>query len=61
MAEISIEVRSGMARFAVAVQAHSIQQALKIVATRSLAALSGRSPRPNKRAFWSRMLPLESD
>lgn len=34
MAEISIEVRSGMARFAVAVQAHSIQQALNIVATR---------------------------
>lgn len=34
MAKISIEVRSGTARFAVAVQAHSIQQALNIVATR---------------------------
>ena len=34
MAKISIEVRSGTARFAVAVQAHSIQQALSIVATR---------------------------
>jgi hypothetical protein len=34
MAKISIEVRSGTARFAVAVQAPTIQQALNIVATR---------------------------
>ena len=34
MATISIEVRSGAARFAVAVQARSLQQALDIVATR---------------------------
>lgn len=34
MAKISIEVRSGTARFPVAVQAHSIHQALSIVATR---------------------------
>ena len=34
MAKISIEVRSGTARFAVGVQAHTIQQALNIVATR---------------------------
>ena len=34
MAKISIEVRSGAVRFAVAVQARSLQQALDIVATR---------------------------
>ena len=34
MAKISVEVRSGAARFAVAVQARSIQQALDIAATR---------------------------
>ncbi len=34
MAKISIEVRSGAARFAVGVQAPTIQQALSIVATR---------------------------
>ncbi len=34
MAKISVEVRSGAARFAVAVQAPTIQQALSIVATR---------------------------
>jgi len=34
MARISIEVRSGTARFAAAVQAHTTQQALNIVATR---------------------------
>jgi hypothetical protein len=34
MAKISIEVRSGTARFAVAVQAHTLQQAMNIVATR---------------------------
>ncbi len=34
MAKISIEVRSGTARFAVGVQAHTIQQALDFVATR---------------------------
>jgi hypothetical protein len=34
MAKISIEVRSGTARFAVAVQAPTIQQALNIAATR---------------------------
>ncbi len=34
MAKISIEVRSGAARFAVAVQAPTIHQALSIVATR---------------------------
>jgi hypothetical protein len=34
MAKISIEVRSGAARFAVAVQAPTIQQALSIVTTR---------------------------
>jgi hypothetical protein len=34
MAKIAIEVRSGTARFAVAVQAPTIQQALSIVATR---------------------------
>jgi hypothetical protein len=34
MAKISVEVRCGAARFAVAVQAHTIQQALDIVATR---------------------------
>ena len=34
MAKISIEVRSGTARFAVGVQAHTIQQALNLVATR---------------------------
>ena len=31
MAKISIEVRSGTARFAVAVQAHTIQQTLSFV------------------------------
>jgi hypothetical protein len=34
MAKISIEVRSGTAHFAVAVQAPTTQQALNIVATR---------------------------
>jgi hypothetical protein len=34
MVKVSIEVHSGTARFAVAVQAQSIQQALSIVATR---------------------------
>ncbi len=34
MAKISIEVRSGAARFAVAVQAPTIEQALNIAATR---------------------------
>jgi len=34
MAKISIEVPSGVARFAVGVQASTIQQALNIVATR---------------------------
>ena len=34
VAKISVEVRSGAARFAVAVQAHTIRQALDIVATR---------------------------
>jgi hypothetical protein len=34
MAKISVEVRSGAARFTVAVQARSIQQALDIAATR---------------------------
>ena len=34
MAKISVEVRCGAARFAVAVQAHTIRQALDIAATR---------------------------
>ncbi len=34
MAKISIEIRSGTARFAVAVQAPTIEQALDIAATR---------------------------
>jgi hypothetical protein len=34
MAKVSIEVRSGTARFAVAVQAPTLQQALDIAATR---------------------------
>jgi hypothetical protein len=34
MAKISVEVRSGTARFAVGVQAPTLQQALNIVATR---------------------------
>ncbi len=34
MANISVELRSGAARFAVAVQAPTIEQALNIVATR---------------------------
>jgi hypothetical protein len=34
MAKISVEVRCGAARFAVAVQTHTIRQALDIVATR---------------------------
>jgi hypothetical protein len=34
MIKVSIEIRSGTARFAVGVQAQSIQQALSIVATR---------------------------
>jgi hypothetical protein len=34
MAKISVELRSGTARFAVAVQATTIQQALNIAATR---------------------------
>jgi hypothetical protein len=34
MAKISVEVRSGAARFAVGVQAPTIQQALNFVATR---------------------------
>jgi hypothetical protein len=34
MAKISIELRSGTARFAVAVQAPTLQQALDIAATR---------------------------
>jgi len=33
MAKISVEVRCGAARFAVAVQAHTIRQAVDIVAT----------------------------
>jgi hypothetical protein len=39
MTKISIEVRSGAARFAVAVQAPTIQQALNIAAPRYLATL----------------------
>jgi len=34
MAKISVEIRSGMARFAVGVQAQGIQRSLDIVATR---------------------------
>jgi hypothetical protein len=34
MVKVSIEIHSKTARFAVAVQAHSIQRALSIVATR---------------------------
>jgi hypothetical protein len=34
MVKVSIEVHSGTARFTVAVQAHSIQRALSIVAAR---------------------------
>ena len=34
MVKVSIEVRSGTARFSVAVQAESIQRALSLVATR---------------------------
>ena len=34
MAKISVEMRCGAARFAIAVQAHTIQQALDMVATR---------------------------
>jgi hypothetical protein len=40
MVKVSIEVHDGTARFAVAVQAKSIQQALNIVATRYPASIA---------------------
>jgi hypothetical protein len=40
MVKVSIEVHSKTARFAVAVQAKSIQQALNIVATRHLGSVA---------------------
>jgi len=46
MAKISVELRSGTARFAVAVQAPTIQQALDVAAARFPGNLSGGSPRP---------------
>ena len=44
MARISVEMRSGTARFAVAVQAHSIQQALDIAAARYPGSVAGVKP-----------------
>ena len=41
MVRVSIEVRNGTARFAVAVQAKSIQQALSIVAARYPGSVAG--------------------
>jgi hypothetical protein len=52
MTKISIEVRSGAARFAVAVQAPTIQQALNIAAPRYLGnALSDEVPDLSRRFF----------
>jgi hypothetical protein len=60
MAKISVELRSGTARFAVAVQAPTIQQALNIAATR----FPGNAVRVKssiESSLPSRIAPLEWD
>jgi hypothetical protein len=57
MAKLSVQLHSGTTRFAVAVQAPTIQQALNMAATR----YSGNVVRvssPIERALQSKLLPL---
>ena len=61
MAKISGEVRSGTAHFAAAVQAHTIQHALSIVATRCPGSVVGAKSPIEQQGFGSRILPLERD
>jgi hypothetical protein len=58
MAKISVELRSGTACFAVAVQAPTIQQALNVAATR-FPGNAVRVKSPIERTLPLRPLPLE--
>jgi hypothetical protein len=60
MAKISVELRSGTARFAVAVQAPTIQQALNVAATR-FPGNAVRVKSPIESSLPSRIAPLEWD
>jgi hypothetical protein len=60
MAKISVELRSGTARFAVAVQAPTIEQALNVAATR-FPGNTVRVKSPIERALPSKIVPLEWD
>jgi hypothetical protein len=60
MAKISIEIRSGTARFAAAVQAPTIEQALSVAATR-FPGNPVRVKPPIESALPSRNVPLEWD
>jgi hypothetical protein len=60
MAKISVELRSGTARFAVAVQAPTIEQALNVAATQ-FPGSHVRVKSPIERALPSRIVPLEWD
>ena len=59
MAKISVELRSGTARFAVAVQAPTLQQALDIAATRFPGNAFRVKSLSIERAFWLGIAPLE--
>jgi hypothetical protein len=62
MAKISVRARSGTARLAAAVQAHTIQQAPNVVvATRCPGCDVRATFRSDKGAFRSRILSLEWD
>jgi hypothetical protein len=58
MVKVSIEVHDGTARFAVAIKAQSIRQALNIVAARYPSS-AARVRFPIPRGFSSRVLLLE--
>jgi hypothetical protein len=60
MAKISVELRSGTARFAVGVQAPTVQQALNVAATR-FPGNPVRVKSPTESALPSRIVPLEWD
>jgi hypothetical protein len=61
MANISVEVRSETVRFTAAVQAHIVQQALDIVATRFPGSVVRAKSPIEQEDFWSRILPPEWD
>jgi hypothetical protein len=61
MVKVSIEVHDGTARFAVAVLAQSIEQALSIIAARYPGSVARVKIPINPEAFSSRNLLLEQD